>query len=1158
MIQFTKLRLSGFKSFVEPTELLVEPGLTGVVGPNGCGKSNLVEALRWVMGETSARQMRGGEMDDVIFSGSRNRPARNVAEVALTLDNRARTAPASLNTADELEVSRRIDRGGGSTYRVNGKEVRARDVQLLFADAATGARSTAIVSQGRIGALIAAAPAERRALLEEAAGISGLYSRRHEAELRLRGAENNLARLDDVLAALAQQKQGLDRQVKQAARYRTLSEDIRALETALTRRNWDEAVAARDAAARTLDEAEAKVAETARAAAEAATRQAEAFAAVDPARQASAEAETALHRRIVARDALAEEERRLEQATRANALRLTQIDGDLARAEAQYADAERRRAGLAAETARLAEEAARAPAASAALAARLAETEAERQTAERDLSAATTALAETEATVKAAAKLRAEAEAALARVAARIRQIDEQIVAARARCVPAERMEGAETDLARAEVAASAARDARDRAEAARAQAETARAAAAAAFAGADAEHRRLLAEIEALAAVIEGGDDSPAVRPVLNRVRAEAGFEAAAAALLEHGADAPEDDAAKPPPRAWRVLPPLDSPPPPPADLPALARHVEAPAVLARRLALAFLVADAAEGDLLAPRLAPGQCLLSRAGGLWRWDGFVMRPGAPSAAAIRLQQGNRLRELRARLPGLAQARDAAAAARDAAATAAVQAEAAERTARDDARAAEAQLIETRGARDRLLREDADARDRLQRFADSRQSLETEQAEASAARTAAGDPAEADRLPALSAAMASARAAAEDARGRALDARAAADADRREGELRAARIKSLAAEDADWAARLTAAGDHRAALSARRADALAERETLRAEPQALADRRAALAAELDTAEAARRAAADALAVRDSALRAADARMKEADLAAAAAREDRVRAEALVERRAQACTEIAARCREFLGCAVAEIDPAAAERFRELPAQEIAERIDRRTAERERLGPVNLRAEIEADDVGKQIAGLETERADLLAAIARLRQGIAELNREGRERLQKSFDTVNRAFQEIFTELFGGGRAYLSLIESDDPLAAGVEIMASPPGKRLQLLTLLSGGEQALTALALLFAVFRSNPAPICILDEVDAPLDDANVDRFCGLLSTMSGDGATRFLVITHHRMTMARMDRLFGVTMAERGISQLVSVDLRVAEGLREPASFI
>ncbi|MGE4529422.1 MAG: AAA family ATPase, partial [Rhodospirillaceae bacterium] len=611
MIQFTKLRLSGFKSFVEPTELLVEPGLTGVVGPNGCGKSNLVEAMRWAMGETSAKQMRGGEMDDVIFAGSRERPARNVAEVTLTLDNRARTAPAPLNTADELEVSRRIERGCGSTYRVNGKEVRARDVQLLFADAATGARSTAIVSQGRIGALIAAAPAERRALLEEAAGISGLYSRRHEAELRLRAAENNLTRLDDVLNALSTQKQGLDRQARQAVRYRTLSEDIRALEIALTRRNWDEAVAAREEARAALAEAEAAVAAAASAAAAASTLQAEAFAAVDPAREAANAANAALQRFAMAREALEDEERRLERATRGNAERLTQIAGDIARADAQCADATRRREEIAAERARLAAEAEAAPAATAALQAQADEAEAALSAAESELSAATTRLAETEATIKAATRRRDDAEAALARVAARERQIEVQIAAAQAKCVPPEAMRAAETAAAESEAASESAQEARDAAEAARARAEAERAASAEAFAEADAAHRRLAAEIEALEAVLSA-DAGAASAPVLDRVRAEAGFEAAAAALLDHGADAPEDDGAAKPPRAWRIYPPLAAPPAPPADLPALAARVSAPAALARRLSLAFLVPDAAEGDALAPRLSPGQCLVS------------------------------------------------------------------------------------------------------------------------------------------------------------------------------------------------------------------------------------------------------------------------------------------------------------------------------------------------------------------------------------------------------------------------------------------------------------------------------------------------------------------------------------------------------------------
>ncbi|SBW03281.1 Chromosome partition protein Smc [uncultured Alphaproteobacteria bacterium] len=1147
MIQFTKLRLSGFKSFVEPTELLVEPGLTGVVGPNGCGKSNLVEAMRWVMGETSAKQMRGGEMDDVIFAGSRERPPRNLAEVTLTLDNRARLAPAALNTADELEVTRRIERGGGSTYRVNGKEVRARDVQLLFADAATGARSTAIVSQGKISELIAAAPAQRRALLEEAAGISGLYSRRHEAELRLRAAENNLARLDDVLGALATQKQGLDRQARQAAKYRTLSDEIRALEIALTRRTWEDAAAALGEARARFAEADAAVTAATAAAAEAATLQADAFSAVDPARERAGEAQQALQKLVSERDAIDQEERRLERATRGNAERLEQIAGDLARAEAQIADAEGRRAAVSAERDRLAAEAADAPAALARAAERANAADAERAAADAALATATTRLAEAEAAAKAAQRRRAEADAALARVAARIAQVERQIAEAESRRVPPERLAAAEAALAAAEADVETRAGARDAAEAARAAAETARSDAAARFAEADAALRRIDAEIDALRAVLAAGQ-KPGGAPVLDRVRAEPGFEAAAAALLDHGADAPEDDGASP--RGWRTYPPLANAPPAPAGLPGLAPHVDAPPALARRLALACIAPDAATADRLAPTLAPGQTLISRDGGLWRWDGYVIRPGAPSAAATRLEQANRLRALEADRPARAEAQAAAARDRDAARDAAQRAEADERAARDAARAAEAAVATARGARDRLSRERAEAEDRRAAFAETHAALCTERAEADAARAAIG--AEAEAAPeSLREALALARKEADAARGRAFDARAAESALAREDRLRADRIAQLAAEAEDWLRRGKAALDHRATLATRRAEAEAERDSLRARPQALGERRSEVLNALAAAEGTQRRAADALAVAESAARAADARLKETERAAAAAREDRVRAEAAVERREQAGREVAQRCRDQLGCGVDDLAPAA--ELAEAATADLEARAERRAAERERLGPVNLRAEIEADDVGKQIAGLTSERDDLLAAIARLRQGIAALNREGRERLQASFETVNRAFQEIFTRLFGGGRAHLSLIEGDDPLAAGLEIMASPPGKRLQLLSLLSGGEQALTALALLFAVFHSNPAPICILDEVDAPLDDANVDRFCGLIGEIAGAGRTRFLVITHHRMTMARMNRLFGVTMAERGVSQLVSVDLGVAETLRE-----
>ncbi|MBT3306871.1 MAG: AAA family ATPase, partial [Alphaproteobacteria bacterium] len=289
-MRFKKLRLSGFKSFVDGSDLQIELGLTGVVGPNGCGKSNLVEALRWVMGETSAKQMRGGEMNDVIFGGTRNRPARNIAEVILSLDNTARVAPPQFNDADELEISRRIERDKGSTYRINGHEVRARDVQLLFADSATGARSTALVSQGKISAIIAAKPTERRLLLEEAAGITGLHSRRHEAELRLRGAETNLERLDDVLITLEAQLAHLKKQVRQATRYRNLSDLIRKAEATMFFLRWTADEETLEAATKEFAEIEAVVIERTVAASKATAVQTEHATQLPQQRQAEAEA----------------------------------------------------------------------------------------------------------------------------------------------------------------------------------------------------------------------------------------------------------------------------------------------------------------------------------------------------------------------------------------------------------------------------------------------------------------------------------------------------------------------------------------------------------------------------------------------------------------------------------------------------------------------------------------------------------------------------------------------------------------------------------------------------------------------------------------------------------------------------------------------------
>jgi len=391
-------------------------------------------------------------------------------------------------------------------------------------------------------------------------------------------------------------------------------------------------------------------------------------------------------------------------------------------------------------------------------------------------------------------------------------------------------------------------------------------------------------------------------------------------------------------------------------------------------------------------------------------------------------------------------------------------------------------------------------------------------------------------------------------RGHLVECRSTAERLRREAENRRLRLTAIEQESQSWQSRAEAAERHLASLAERRQAIEAEIESLARRPEEISTQRQALMALIEKAAAERREAADRLAEAEAALTAADRALKRAESDLAAAREARVRAEGAVAQAAEARSALVERFRERLECApeealaIAELDPG-----EELPEREQTEiRIQRLIRERENIGPVNLRAETEATEIETQLSGLQNERGDLISAIARLRQGISSLNREGRERLLAAFEVVNKNFEELFTRLFGGGRAHLALTENDDPLEAGLEIMASPPGKRLQVLSLLSGGEQALTALALLFGVFLANPTPICVLDEVDAPLDDANVDRFCTLIQELGHSSATRFLVITHHRMTMARMDRLFGVTMAERGVSQLVSVDLQQADELR------
>ncbi len=1137
-MRFRRLQLSGFKSFVEPAELRIEPGLTGVVGPNGCGKSNLLEAIRWVMGESSARSMRGGGMEDVIFAGTSQRPARDFAEVVLIAETSER---------DELEVARRIERGAGSAYRINGRDVRAKDVALVFADAATGAHSPALVSQGRIAAVIAAKPAERRLMLEEAAGISGLHVRRKDAEQKLRATEANLSRLEDLLGQLDSQIAALRRQARAAERYKSVSDRIRIAEARLVFSRW------RDAA---------RAAETARAEArdaDAAVTQAQ--HGVTLAQKAQTEGAQVLAK---ARDTLAD---RRDDAT-AHGHRMATLSGQLEAAQQRLADLDRQRQRLdedRGEADRLTSDAA---AALAALERSLAESEAALAADEARRPQVSRGLEHAEAAARSSELALAQATASQAGVEAELRVAEAELAQAAGRLARLDqdmaRHEAQRAALARSEDADRALREAAARRDAAAAtlsalQAEVAAlhsrkgelqaardaaastlAAARAELAGVEREHAALRRDREARARQSGGKQRQPGV---IDSLRAAPGYERALAAVLGRDARAPAsrpaDDAEG---RFWTGA----AAPSPVAQ--SLAAHVPScPPELAARLALVH-VAERDDGR----KFGPGEWLVTKAGHLRRWDGFVAR-GEGAAEAALLEAENRLAELDALLPALRTEADRAAADEAsvaaglaAAQTGLVAAERAAALAAEDERQALRAFDQAEDARARLAGKLADLEAAKDELAQERKTADAERTAAEAKRHALPDP-EAGRA-ALAAARERNEAAKRDMQG------AAAALAAHEQALAVLRERSAAqrADIAGWRARSGDAARRLAEMGRRLEEIEEERAIVAAKPTSLIREiedgesvRERVAAELAAAE-------QALALASEAARKSEAALGAAGESLATAREHRAGAAARAESEEERRAEMSRISGERFQCP----PPLLPERFA-FNASEVAAAgeesaaLDGLVAERERIGPVNLIAADELSEAEGRHGASLAEQAELTEAVHRLRGSIGNLNREGRERLRAAFEAVDSHFRRLFTRLFEGGQAHLALVDSDDPLEAGLEIYAQPPGKRLQSLTLLSGGEQALTAIALIFALFLTNPAPICVLDEVDAPLDDANIERFCDLLDAMVTETDTRYLIVTHNAVTMSRMHRLFGVTMVEKGVSRLVSVDLGGAEQL-------
>ena len=1134
-MRIRRLKLSGFKSFIEPTELRVERGLTGIVGPNGCGKSNLLEAIRWVMGEGSPKSLRGGGMDDVIFAGTASRPQRDFAEVSILLDRTGEDDPA----LQESEVTRRIERGAGSAYRIDGRDVRAKDVSLLFADAATGAHSPALVSQGKVGSIISAKPVERRQLLEEAAGISGLHARRKDAEQKLRATEANLTRLSEILSDQEQRAAQLRRQARAAERYRKVTDQIRLVEARLIHARWVEAEAAAEAAQAEANAAAEEVERIGRAITEA-------QAAHDRANEVLTQRRTALgeirdqghelaHQLATARARRDTVARRLAELERLDA----SLKGDIAREESLKGDAARAIAQLEDERATLSRRLDDAEAHSARIATELSHAE----TGSREAEAALAEILARQAAMRAERRVAdAALEAARAqsgRTELERGRLAEQLAALGDGSDQVQARETAEANAAAAAKTLAAAEARRVEAEQGRATASEQRDAAESELASARAGLSAARSEHDALARALEHGGGA-----AIASLRAEPGYERALAAALGEDSDAAiGGDSA----RRWAGSETGSRDPGLPDGCECLADRVTAPKELLRRLQQVAVVEE--DGG---QALAVGQRLVTRDGKLRRWDGF-MAEGSGAAAAERLLRANRHAELAAQLPALDAAVAAASGKRDGALAAMEQCRAEAEQARHAALAAE------RDARDATRAIDSAAA-ALERIEAQRSGLEQRQEDldpvldaareavtaAERALAALPDPAvlEQDAGTSRDAAAVAASAVA--------DKRAEAATRARETAADRERHSAAAREQAEWRKREADAEQRLTEAVERQKQLSAERGELEREPTELDTRIRDLERANDDSQVRIGEAAGAEREAEEAVVGAVQAIAAANEHSADTRERRAAAAARAEAQQARSAEIARSCVDKFECVPQRLPEKLAFDPGEVrDANEEAAQLERLTGERERIGPVNLVAEQELAELDETRTKGAEEAEELTQAIHRLRGSIGNLNREGRVRLLDAYEQVDNHFRRLFTTLFDGGQAHLQLVESDDPLEAGLEIMAQPPGKRLSTLTLLSGGEQALTAIALIFALFLTNPAPICVLDEVDAPLDDANVERFCGLLDKMTQETDTRYLIVTHNAVTMSRMHRLYGVTMIEKGVSRLVSVDLGGAETL-------
>ncbi len=855
-MEFKKIHLNGFKSFAEKTNFLIEDGLTGIVGPNGCGKSNIVESLRWCMGETSAKSMRGSGMEDVIFSGTSNKPSKNIAEVSINLSNNNKDGPHQYNELDEIEIKRKIEKDKGSKFYINNKEVRAKDAQMFFADLSTGAHSPSIISQGRIGALVTAKPSDRRAILEEAAGIAGLHVRRHEAELRLGAAENNLKRADELRRQQEKQLASLQKQAEEAAKYKSISEEIRKVEAGLYYIKLKEIDQEIKIENEINVEADDKVKDFNNKLEELEKTIKIEVEKVTPVREKNIENLSKIQRLNLELKGLDEENERIKEEIKSIKNTLTVIDEDIDREKSIVIDANSNEK--------------------------------------------------------------------------RLKEEKNQLIEIDSKYYETEKLSNNDLDEAKS----------------------------------------KLKNEQERMDSLLES------------------------------------------------------------FNLEFLQKNIEIVSSINLQLDKAKNLISEGKDQEAISELEECKTNLS-------FMNMKMKE---------IDNDN--------------------------------------------------LISNLSSKNELIKEMQD------NYAESYSKNQNI---------------------------------------------------KKESVKRNERIKIIDQEIESWKNLLNNSEKMSIELTERKNKQNLKLIELEKQPQTQAEKKGQISENLRISENEKNENEILIKQIDEKIINLRNELNSTKENSIETRERKASSGATIDGLNKRRNDLLDRVMSELNLKEDDLlefsNLEKEDEFPDAVAQE--ELLDKKKREREKLGSVNLIADEETTKYEDEIKKMEKDRQDLVTAIIKLKESITELNQKGRERLLEAFEKVNRKFNEVYTKLFNGGSAKLELVDSDDPLDAGLEMLVSPPGKRLQSITLLSGGEQALTALSLIFAVFLTNPAPICVLDEVDAPLDDANVTRFCNLLSELTKITSTRFIIVTHHALTMSKMNRLYGVTMPEKGISQLVAVDLQKAEGM-------